>query len=102
VIEAETGGTGLKLAFLLCLGLGLGFGAHATWRIASGTGFAPDPMADWMTPAHVSAVFGIPPEHVAEVLGITGALPFASLRDLAAERGETSDALIARLQAELP
>ena len=100
--ETEAGGTGLKLAFLLCLGLGLGLGVQATWRIASGTGFAPDPMADWMTPAHVSAVFGIPQARVAEVLGITGSLPFASLRVLAAERGETSDALIARLQAEVP
>ena len=100
--ETETGGVGLKLAFLLLLGLGLGLGAHATWRLSTGTAFAPDPMADWMTPAHVSAVFGIPPERVATVLGITGTLPFTSLRDLAAERGESADALIARLQAEVP
>lgn len=95
-------GTALKLAFVLCLGLGLGLGAHAVWRIASGSAVAPDPMADWMTPAHVSAVFGIPPERVAVVLGIEGDLPFASLRDLAAAQGESSDALIARLQAEVP
>lgn len=94
-------GTGLRLAFVACLAVGLGLGAHALWRIASGSAAAPDPMADWMTPAHVSAVFGIPPDRVAAVLGIEGELPFTSLRDLAAAEGVSSDALIARLQAEV-
>lgn len=99
--DSEPGGPGLKLAFGLCLTLGLALGAHALWRIAGGA-VTPDPMADWMTPAHVSAVFAIPPDRVAAVLGTGTDLPFVSLRDLAAARGVAPQDLIAALQAEVP
>lgn len=88
----------LRLVFAACLALGLGLGAHAAWRIASGTGLAPDPLADWMTPAHVEAVFGIPPGRVAAELGLAGPLPALPLRDLAQAQGMDPAALVAALQ----
>lgn len=100
--ESEAGMRGIRLAFGLSLAIGLGLGAHALWRMTSGAAGAQDPVADWMTPAHLVNALGMPADRIAQVLGVTGALPSAPLRDLAAERGLSSAALISDLLTGAP
>jgi hypothetical protein len=52
-----------------------------------------------MTPRHVIAVFNLPRDDLAPILGLTADdTPFATLNDLAAERGLAPDVLLRQVQ----
>lgn len=89
--------------FALSLLLGLGFAGEALWRIAGHVrdGFERR-VEDWMSPRHVVAVFGLPEAALAPILKIApGALPFASIRDLALASGRSPEAVTAEVQAQV-
>lgn len=87
-------------AFLLMMALGLGFGAHALWLSATRLrGDADRQVEPWMSPRHVIAVFGLPRDDLAPILGLAeDDTPFATLADLAARRGMATDVLIRQIQ----
>lgn len=85
--------------FLLCA-MALGFGAHAVWLFSTRILGSERPQAEgWMTPRHVIAVFNLPRDALAPVLGLTGQdMPFSSLNDLAAQRGLAPEVLLEQVQ----
>ena len=87
--------------FVLLLALGLGFGAHAVWVASTRLlDDGPRPVEGWMTPRHVMAVFSLPRDDLAPILGLADDdTPFATLNDLAAARGITANVLLAQVQA---
>ena len=94
----------LRAAFAATLIAGLGFAGHAVWRIAGHvTGGTEPRVEDWMTARHVVRAFGLPADALAPVFGGTAGrpLPYGPLRDLAAARGETPEALVADVQAQV-
>ena len=87
-------------AVLLLLAIALGFGAHAVWTFSTRVlnGEAPQ-VEGWMTPRHVIQVFNLPRDDLAPILGLTeDDTPFATLNDLAAERGLPPDVLLRQVQ----
>lgn len=91
-------------AFALALVLGLCFAADAAWRMVRHIQHGTEArVEDWMTARHVVNVFGLPADQLAPLVGGTAgqALPPGTLRDLAATRGETSEALVAGVQAQV-
>jgi hypothetical protein len=94
----------LRAAFLLTLIAGLGFAAHAGWRIVEhARGGFEARIEDWMSARHVIRVFGLPEDSLAPVLGGTAGspLPYGPLRDLAAAQGKPPEALVAEVQAQV-
>lgn len=87
--------------FLLLLAIGLGFAAHAVWMIPTRLMDGSPPRVEgWMTPRHVMAVFNLPRNDLAPILGLADDdTPFATLNDLAAARGIPPDTLLAQVQA---
>lgn len=94
-----SGRRGLVAAFLLALGLALGFAGHALWtalRVAE----APTSVEAWMTPGLVIETYGIAPQALAEVLGLApGSAKGKTLAEIAEEQGIAVEALVARVQA---
>jgi hypothetical protein len=87
-------------AVLLLLAIALGFGAHAVWTFSTRVlnGEAPQ-VEGWMTPRHVIAVFNLPRDDLAPILGLAeDDTPFATLNDLAAERDLAPDVLLQQVQ----
>ncbi len=94
----------MRAAFVVTLLAGVGFAAHAVWRI---TLHAPDNggmrVEDWMSARHVTRVFALPADELAPLVGgAAGApLPPGPLRDLAAAQGLSPEALVAQVQARI-
>jgi hypothetical protein len=94
----------LRAAFLVALVAGLGFAAHAGWRIAGQSGAGAEAQVeDWMSARHVVRVFGLSADTLAPLVGGEAGrpLPYGPLRDLAAEQGKTPGAMVAEVQALL-
>jgi hypothetical protein len=87
-------------AFVLLLAIALGFGIHAVWTFSTRVLSAEAPRVEgWMTPRHVISVFNLPRDDLAPILGLAeDDTPFATLNDLAAERGMAPDALLKQVQ----
>lgn len=86
--------------FLVLLAIALGFGTHAVWVFSTRILGSQAPQVEgWMTPRHVIAVFNLPRDALAPVLGLTGQdTPFSSLNDLAAQRGLAPEVLLEQVQ----
>jgi hypothetical protein len=91
----------LIAGFALSLSFGLGFALDAAWRISGHLAGGFDRrVEDWMTPRHVSAVFGVPEAKLAPILKLApGDMPFASIRDLAMAAGRAPEVVRAEVQA---
>jgi len=87
-------------AFLVLLAIALGFGSHAVWLVSTRILSSEAPQVEgWMTPRHVISVFNLPRDDLAPILGLTeDDTPFATLNDLAAERGLAPDVLLQQVQ----
>jgi hypothetical protein len=90
----------LTRAFVLLLAIALGFGTHAVWTFSTRVLSAEAPQVEgWMTPRHVISVFNLPRGDLAPILGLAeDDTPFATLNDLAAERGLAPDVLLQQVQ----
>jgi len=93
---------------LLLLAALAGAGIYAARLVHSAHVFSepvpPDqPLAGWMTPRYVSHSWKVPPEVIAGALGMAldGTGRRVTLDELAAQRGEAVQALIARLDAAI-
>ncbi|MFY8147458.1 MAG: hypothetical protein ACOVME_12760, partial [Rhodobacter sp.] len=80
--------------------IALGFGTHAVWLFSTRVLSSGKPQVEgWMTPRHVIAVFNLPRDALAPVLGLTdGDTPFSSLNDLAAQRGLAPEVLLEQVR----
>ena len=94
----------LSTMFLAALALTLWFGGRATMSAIywADPAHRDEPIAGWMTPGYVSRSWEIPPEVVAEALGLTlprdgGARP-PPLEVLAGERGVPLSDLVEGLE----
>lgn len=87
-------------AVLVLLAIALGFGTHAVWLVSTRVLSTEAPQVEgWMTPRHVIAVFNLPRDDLAPILGLTeDDKPFATLNDLAAERDLAPDVLLQQVQ----
>jgi hypothetical protein len=87
-------------AFFLLLAIALGFGIHAVWSFSTRVLGTEAPQVEgWMTPRHVMAVFNLHRDDLAPILGLADDdTPFATLNDLAAERGLPPDVLLRHVQ----
>lgn len=87
-------------AFFVLLAIGVGFGTHAVWHLSSQViGSGPPRVEGWMTPRHVIRVFNLSRDDLAPILGLAeDETPFASLDDLAAERGLSLAVLLGQVQ----
>lgn len=90
----------LTAVFLLLCAIALGFGTHAVWMFSTRVLGSQAPQVEgWMTPRHVIAVFNLPRDALAPVLGLTGQdMPFSSLNDLAAQRGLVPEVLLEQVR----
>jgi len=90
----------LTVTFLVLLAIALGFGTHAVWVLSTRVLGSQAPQVEgWMTPRHVIAVFNLPGDALAPVLGLTdGDTPFSSLNDLAAQRGLAPEVLLEQVR----
>ncbi len=90
-----------RVAFVVTLVAGLGFAAHAGWRIAQGHETAR--VEDWMSARHVAHTFGLSADTLVPLVGGAAGdpLPYGPLRDLAAAQGKPSAALVAEVQAQV-
>jgi len=86
--------------FVLLLAIAIGFGTHAVWSFSTRVLSAEAPRVEgWMTPRHVIAVFNLPRDDLAPILGLSeDDTPFATLNDLAAERGLAPEVLLQQVQ----
>jgi len=92
----------LIAAFVLALVLALAFAGHALWVVSHLDG-GQNPVQGWMTPGYVIHAYSVPPEVLAQVLGIDpGTARGRTLDDIAADRGIPVDVLIAAVQAVVP
>lgn len=92
----------LTLAFGLALVLALAFGTRVATGWLGWTWVSDPPIADWMPMGYVARSWDVPREVVAEAAGLTvGSAPGRTLAQIAAERGETPAALIARIEAAI-
>ncbi|MCJ7873598.1 hypothetical protein [Phaeobacter sp. J2-8] len=55
----------------------------------------------WMTPRYVAHSWAVPPKVVADVMGLEPGGPRVTLHQMAENRGETLDALVARIMAAI-
>jgi hypothetical protein len=80
--------------------IALGFGTHAVWLFSTRVLSSGKPQVEgWMTPRHVISVFNLPRDDLAPILGLAeDDTPFATLNDLAAERGLPLDVLLQQVQ----
>ncbi len=87
-------------AVLLLLAIALGFGTHAVWTFSTRVLSTEAPQVEgWMTPRHVISVFNLPQDDLAPILGLAeDDTPFATLDDLAAERGIAPEVLLQQVQ----
>jgi hypothetical protein len=87
-------------AVIVLFAIALGFGTHAVWLFSTRVLSSGKPQVEgWMTPRHVIAVFNLPRDDLAPILGLTADdTPFATLNDLAAERGLAPDVLLRQVQ----
>ena len=87
-------------AVLLLLAIALGFGTHAVWTFSTRVLSTEAPQVEgWMTPRHVISVFNLPRGDLAPILGLAeDDTPFATLDDLAAERGLAPEVLLQQVQ----
>ena len=86
--------------FLVLLAIALGFGTHAVWMFSTRVLRSEAPRVEgWMTPRHVIAVFNLPRDDLAPILGLTeDDTPFSTLNHLAAERGLPPKVLLRQVQ----
>lgn len=92
----------LTFAFGLALVLVLAFGVRVATGWLGWRGQSDPPLADWMPMGYVARSWDIPREVLAEALGIPpGSAPRRTLAQIAADRGETPEALIARIEAAI-
>ena len=87
-------------AVLVLLAIALGFGTHAVWLVSTRILSTEAPQVEgWMTPRHVIAVFNLPRDDLAPILGLAeDDTPFATLNDLATERDLAPDVLLQQVQ----
>jgi hypothetical protein len=89
----------LVAGFALALLLTLFFAGHALWTVTH-LRDSHAPVEDWMTPGYVVRVYDIPPETLAETLGVEPKEARGrTLEDLAEERGIPAQALVGAVQA---
>ena len=92
----------LIAAFGLALVLFLAFTLHALW-VVTHLSPAPGPVQAWMTPGYVVRTYGIPPEVMAQTLGLEpGSARGKTLEEIAATQGVPLEALLASVQAMVP
>lgn len=96
---------GLLAGFVLAAALTAFFAIRFLHGAADWTESVPKdpPIAGWMTPRYVVRAWDVPPEVVATALGLEGSGigRRITLSELAADRGETPEALAARLEAAI-
>ncbi|MFZ9200377.1 MAG: hypothetical protein ACO22Z_13670 [Paracoccaceae bacterium] len=90
----------LALGFVLALALTIFFALRIAMGALIWSPSATGPLEGWMTVGYVAQVRDVPRTVLAQAIGIApGSHPRQSLQRLAQERGESLDALIARLEA---
>ena len=89
----------LIAAFGLALVLFLAFTLHALW-VVTHLDTSPGPVQGWMTPGYVVRAYDIPPEVMAQTLGLDpGSARGKTLEEIAALQGVPLEALLASVQA---
>ena len=89
----------LLAAFGLALALFLAFTLHALW-VVTHLDPAPGPVQAWMTPGYIVRSYGIPPEVMAQTLGLEpGSARGKTLEEIAATQGVPLDRLLEAVQA---
>ena len=89
----------LIAAFGLALILFIAFALHALW-VVTHLGPSPGPVQAWMTPGYIMRTYDIPPEVMAQTLGLEpGSARGKTLEEVAATQGVPLDALLASVQA---
>jgi hypothetical protein len=89
----------LIAAFGLALILFIAFALHALW-VVTHLGPSPGPVQAWMTPGYIMRTYDIPPEVMAQTLGLDpGSARGKTLEEIAATQGVPLDALLASVQA---
>ena len=92
----------LRAGFVLALGLTLFFGARLTLGAIYWSNHRDQPIEGWMPLRYVGRSWSVPPEVIAEALGIEpGTLPRRSLSQIARDRGIPEAELIARIIAAI-
>lgn len=89
----------LIAAFGLALILFIAFALHALW-VVTHLDPSPGPVQAWMTPGYIMRTYDIPPEVMAQTLGLEpGSARGQTLEEIAATQGVPLDALLASVQA---
>lgn len=92
----------LRAGFVVALGLTLFFGARLTLGAIYWSNHRDQPIEGWMPLRYVGRSWSVPPEVIAEALGIEpGTLPRRSLSQIARDRGIPEAELIARIIAAI-
>ncbi len=93
---------GLLAGFILAAALAVFFGIRLFHGAALWSEATPQdpPIASWMTPRYVMRAWDVPPEVIAEALNLDqdGIGRRVTLAELAADRGDTPEALAVRLE----
>ncbi len=92
----------LRAGFVLALGLTLFFGARLTLGAVYWSNHRDQPIEGWMPLRYVGRSWSVPPEVIADALGIEpGTLPRRSLSQIARDRDIPEAELIARIIAAI-
>ncbi|WP_157966215.1 hypothetical protein [Oceanibium sediminis] len=95
----------LVLAFLLAAAVTVFFGVRMTVRALywSDPAHSDQAVAGWMTPRYVARSWDVPPEVIAEALGVPLERPRRplTLEDIASAQGESVEAVAARVEAAI-
>lgn len=92
----------LIAGFVLALVLVALFAARLTFGVIYWNANQSRPIEPWMPVGYVARSWDVPPETLAEALGLEpGALPRRSLERIASEQGLPVEVLIARLEAAI-
>lgn len=92
----------LRLAFALALLVTLAFGVRAMLSIWHFAGRQERPVAAWMTPRYVIAVYGVDRDALATILNLpAGADPRESIGALALRAGRSPQEVLAEIEAQI-